>query len=291
MIGVLFSVDTGDWKRPGTDAIIKAALTAKARRRDRVPRRGRRPQPDGRRDRADHRRRCRARSRAGDARPSLRQPTVRRYASHARGVAQPGRAPRLGRRGRPFKSARPDQFTHPAIPPTGRKAVAGVVSSTMPLLDRADYDAALVEAIDDLPDWAITALDERRHPGRAGAARGRARDRAGDCASSSIASRRCSALATATSSAGWRAPTWRAPSCGSSTWATSACASSRPPSSRSVSGDRESERELVDEIARLDAEIVVLQRIDTLSERAQADLSARKARRAELAERLAELRR
>jgi hypothetical protein len=56
-----------------------------------------------------------------------------------------------------------------------------------------------------------------------------------------------------------------------------------------VSGDRESERELVDEIARLDAEIVVLQRIDTLSERAQADLSARKARRAELAERLDEL--
>jgi hypothetical protein len=58
-----------------------------------------------------------------------------------------------------------------------------------------------------------------------------------------------------------------------------------------VSGDRSSERELVDEIARLDAEIVVLQRIDTLSERARADLSAREARRAELAERLAELRR
>ncbi len=58
-----------------------------------------------------------------------------------------------------------------------------------------------------------------------------------------------------------------------------------------MSGDRESERELVDEIARLDAEIVVLERIDTLSERARADLSARKARRAELAERLAELRR
>jgi hypothetical protein len=29
----------------------------------------------------------------------------------------------------------------------------------MPLLDRADYDAALVEAIDDLPDWAMAALD------------------------------------------------------------------------------------------------------------------------------------
>jgi hypothetical protein len=58
-----------------------------------------------------------------------------------------------------------------------------------------------------------------------------------------------------------------------------------------VSGDRSSERELVDEIARLDAEIVVLQRIDTLSERARADLSARETRRAELAERLDELRR
>ena len=30
----------------------------------------------------------------------------------------------------------------------------------MPLLDRADYDAALVEAIDDLPDWVIAALDD-----------------------------------------------------------------------------------------------------------------------------------
>jgi peptidoglycan/xylan/chitin deacetylase (PgdA/CDA1 family) len=29
MIGVLFSVDTGDWAKPGTDAIIKAALEAK----------------------------------------------------------------------------------------------------------------------------------------------------------------------------------------------------------------------------------------------------------------------
>jgi peptidoglycan/xylan/chitin deacetylase (PgdA/CDA1 family) len=29
MIGTMFSVDTGDWKRPGTDAIIKAALAAK----------------------------------------------------------------------------------------------------------------------------------------------------------------------------------------------------------------------------------------------------------------------
>jgi peptidoglycan/xylan/chitin deacetylase (PgdA/CDA1 family) len=28
MIGVLFSVDTGDWRKPGTDAIIKAALKA-----------------------------------------------------------------------------------------------------------------------------------------------------------------------------------------------------------------------------------------------------------------------
>ena len=28
MIGVLFSVDTGDWEKPGTDAIIKRALTA-----------------------------------------------------------------------------------------------------------------------------------------------------------------------------------------------------------------------------------------------------------------------
>jgi peptidoglycan-N-acetylglucosamine deacetylase len=30
MVGVLFSVDTGDWQRPGTEAIIRAALTAKA---------------------------------------------------------------------------------------------------------------------------------------------------------------------------------------------------------------------------------------------------------------------
>jgi hypothetical protein len=30
----------------------------------------------------------------------------------------------------------------------------------MPLLARADYDAALVEAIDDLPDWAIAALGD-----------------------------------------------------------------------------------------------------------------------------------
>jgi hypothetical protein len=30
----------------------------------------------------------------------------------------------------------------------------------MPLLERADYDAALVEAIDDLPDWALAALDD-----------------------------------------------------------------------------------------------------------------------------------
>ena len=58
-----------------------------------------------------------------------------------------------------------------------------------------------------------------------------------------------------------------------------------------MSGDRESQRELVPQPARLDAEIVVLERIDTLSERARADLSARKARRTELAERLAELRR
>jgi peptidoglycan/xylan/chitin deacetylase (PgdA/CDA1 family) len=29
MIGTMFSVDTGDWKKPGTDAIIRAALTAK----------------------------------------------------------------------------------------------------------------------------------------------------------------------------------------------------------------------------------------------------------------------
>ena len=29
MIGTMFSVDTGDWKKPGTDAIIRAALKAK----------------------------------------------------------------------------------------------------------------------------------------------------------------------------------------------------------------------------------------------------------------------
>jgi hypothetical protein len=56
-----------------------------------------------------------------------------------------------------------------------------------------------------------------------------------------------------------------------------------------VSGERSSERALIDEIARIDAEIVVLQRIDTLSERAQADLRVREARRAELAAALAAL--
>jgi hypothetical protein len=62
------------------------------------------------------------------------------------------------------------------------------------------------------------------------------------------------------------------------------------PSRGSVPGERSSVRELIDEIARLDAEIVVLQRIDTLSERARADLAGREARRDELAAALAELR-
>jgi hypothetical protein len=44
-----------------------------------------------------------------------------------------------------------------------------------------------------------------------------------------------------------------------------------------------SERELRDALARLDASISVLERVDRLSERARADLDAQRARRAELA--------
>ena len=49
----------------------------------------------------------------------------------------------------------------------------------MPLLERADYDAAVAEAIDDLPDWALAALsdgiirvEQRRRPGGLAAERG-----------------------------------------------------------------------------------------------------------------------
>jgi len=49
-------------------------------------------------------------------------------------------------------------------------------------------------------------------------------------------------------------------------------------------------RELQEEIARLDASITVLEQVDALSERARADLDAQRARRADLAAALAELR-
>jgi hypothetical protein len=51
-----------------------------------------------------------------------------------------------------------------------------------------------------------------------------------------------------------------------------------------------SERDLHEELARLDASITVLERVDTLSERARADLDRQRARRAELARALEELR-
>ncbi|MEO9174010.1 MAG: hypothetical protein ABI317_00765 [Gaiellales bacterium] len=51
-----------------------------------------------------------------------------------------------------------------------------------------------------------------------------------------------------------------------------------------------SERELRDEIARLDAELVVFGRMPAPSEQARADLEARRARRDELAAALAQLR-
>jgi hypothetical protein len=50
------------------------------------------------------------------------------------------------------------------------------------------------------------------------------------------------------------------------------------------------ERELHEQIARLDAAITVLERVDTLNDRARADLDAQRARRAELAAALAALR-
>jgi hypothetical protein len=51
-----------------------------------------------------------------------------------------------------------------------------------------------------------------------------------------------------------------------------------------------SERDLQEELARLDASITVLERVDTLSERARADLDGQRARRAELAHALEALR-
>jgi hypothetical protein len=51
-----------------------------------------------------------------------------------------------------------------------------------------------------------------------------------------------------------------------------------------------SARELQDELARLDASITVLERVPSLSERAQRDLAAQRARRAEIAAALRELR-
>ena len=51
-----------------------------------------------------------------------------------------------------------------------------------------------------------------------------------------------------------------------------------------------SEGDLQEELALLDASITVLERVDTLSERARADLDRQRARRAELARALEELR-
>jgi hypothetical protein len=51
-----------------------------------------------------------------------------------------------------------------------------------------------------------------------------------------------------------------------------------------------SERDLQEELARLDASITVLERVDTLSDRARADLDSQRARRAELARALETLR-
>jgi hypothetical protein len=48
-------------------------------------------------------------------------------------------------------------------------------------------------------------------------------------------------------------------------------------------------RELRNELARVDASIAVLERIETLSERARIDLEALRARRAEIAATLAAL--
>jgi hypothetical protein len=57
-----------------------------------------------------------------------------------------------------------------------------------------------------------------------------------------------------------------------------------------VSSTGDSERELREEIARLDAEITVFERVETLSERGLADLEARRTRRDQLAAALAALR-
>jgi hypothetical protein len=51
-----------------------------------------------------------------------------------------------------------------------------------------------------------------------------------------------------------------------------------------------SERDLQEELARLDASITVLERVDALSERARADLDSERARRAELTRALEALR-
>ncbi len=55
-------------------------------------------------------------------------------------------------------------------------------------------------------------------------------------------------------------------------------------------GPGDSERALREEIARLDAEIVVFEGVETLSERARADLAARRARRDQLAAALVAMR-
>jgi hypothetical protein len=53
---------------------------------------------------------------------------------------------------------------------------------------------------------------------------------------------------------------------------------------------RADEGELREELSRLEAEIVVMRQIDSLSERARADLRAKEARRDTLARLLSELR-
>ena len=73
MIGVLFSVDTRRLGEAGNHRHHQRRAEGAGRRRDRVPRCRRRPQPDRRRDRADHRGAARAPPRAGHARPAVRR--------------------------------------------------------------------------------------------------------------------------------------------------------------------------------------------------------------------------
>ena len=68
MVGVLFSVDTRDWSRPGVTAIVRQALTAHAGQIIAAPRRRRRPRADGPGVAADRQGTARPGPRAGHAR-------------------------------------------------------------------------------------------------------------------------------------------------------------------------------------------------------------------------------